>query len=114
VSNIPNTAKKELFILMEKKLLTVNHVEISIEINKTILEHFLDRNLEFPHGCKSGSCGACICSLSESDCLSPSLTMEKNTLERNGYLEPHIRLACRAKLTKEPLNHLLVEPVKGF
>ncbi len=40
---------------------TIRNKNLTIEVpmGKTILESALTQNLEFPHGCKSGNCGAC-------------------------------------------------------
>jgi len=35
------------------------NVTIEVPMGKTILESALTQNIEFPHGCKSGNCGAC-------------------------------------------------------
>lgn len=43
-------------------VITIKPDEISFEDNnKNILETILDQNLNLPHGCKNGLCGACKC-----------------------------------------------------
>lgn len=92
---------------------------VSIEDTKQTLEiptdvilydALADQGVELPHGCLSGSCGACrINVISGADKLAPAGVIEQNTIDaicdeyRNlsgpEFLQgKHIRLSCRAKV----------------
>lgn len=42
-----------------KVTLRDNVVPIEVPLGKTILESALDQGIDYPHGCRSGNCGAC-------------------------------------------------------
>jgi ferredoxin len=79
--------------------------------NSVIYDALSDQGVELPHGCLSGSCGACRINVVEgSRNLAPPGLIEANTVEsiREEYVRTHgaeflsdksIRLACRAKVT---------------
>lgn len=76
-----------------------------------IYDSLSDQGEDLPHGCLSGSCGACrVEILSGKENLQPAGVIESNTLEslRDEFTKVHgkefvegktIRLACRAKVT---------------
>lgn len=66
--------------------------------NRSLLESLEAQKAKLSFGCRSGSCGACIVTVSEGNkLLSPADPMETDTLSRcaNGASS---RLACRAQL----------------
>jgi CDP-4-dehydro-6-deoxyglucose reductase/ferredoxin-NAD(P)+ reductase (naphthalene dioxygenase ferredoxin-specific) len=66
---------------------------LSVEMGQTILEAALARDLPFPHGCRSGNCGACKSELLEGEVeLSPYSEFALTEQERASGLI----LACRA------------------
>lgn len=96
-----------------EKIFTVNEGEI-------VYDSLNERGYALPHGCLSGSCGACrveICEGKEN--LVPAGVVENNTIEalkeefRNVYGENYvetteIRLSCRAKVT----GNVTLRPIK--
>ncbi|MHA1536455.1 MAG: 2Fe-2S iron-sulfur cluster-binding protein [Alphaproteobacteria bacterium] len=67
--------------------------EIAVEIGETILEVALKAGLPYPHGCRSGNCGACKSELVEGEVdLSPYSEYALSQAERDQGLI----LACRA------------------
>lgn len=92
--SIPNT----------DKTFDVNEGEI-------LYDSIYDRGYELPHGCLSGSCGACrVEVLVGKENLKPAGVIEQNTINalkdefKNAHGESflvnkEIRLACRAKVT---------------
>ena len=44
---------------MPFKVKITNGNEIIIDDGNTILESALDQGIDFPHGCRTGNCGAC-------------------------------------------------------
>ena len=44
---------------MPFKVKITNGDEIIIDDGNTILESALDQGIDFPHGCRTGNCGAC-------------------------------------------------------
>ncbi len=101
-------------ILDQSKSFEVNENEI-------IYDALSDRGEVLPHGCLSGSCGACkieVCAGEEN--LSVIGPIEQNTIDsikteiRSKNLIPDIekkiiRLACRAKINK---GEVIIKPLK--
>ncbi len=44
---------------MSFKVKIKNGIEIEVDDGNTILESALDQGIDFPHGCRTGNCGAC-------------------------------------------------------
>ncbi len=44
---------------MSYKVKIQNKKEILVDTGNTILEAALEQGIDFPHGCKTGNCGAC-------------------------------------------------------
>jgi CDP-4-dehydro-6-deoxyglucose reductase/ferredoxin-NAD(P)+ reductase (naphthalene dioxygenase ferredoxin-specific) len=70
-----------------------NRDDITVDEGNTILEAALDQGIEFPHGCRSGNCGAC-----KSEKISGKIEMSpysefalEEKEEKAGFI-----LACRA------------------
>ncbi len=96
---------------------------ISFEVNENeiIYDALSDRGEELPHGCLSGSCGACkieVCKGQEN--LSEIGVIEQNTIDsiklelkskgQDQHLEVKtIRLACRAKILR---GEVIIKPLK--
>lgn len=92
------------------------------EINEgeILYDALFDRGLELPHGCLSGSCGACRVEVSTGkDQLMPPGAIESNTIDalRVEYLQSRgeeyvnnleIRLSCRAKVQ----GNVTISPLK--
>ncbi|MGE3608999.1 MAG: 2Fe-2S iron-sulfur cluster-binding protein [Bacteriovoracaceae bacterium] len=86
------------------------------EVNdgEILYDALYDRGLELPHGCLSGSCGACRVIVTEgSENLSVATFIEQNTIdslkeELKDFQNSDIRLSCRAKvrgnITFKPLK----------
>ncbi len=80
-----------------------NENTFEIESEKILFDALADQGLELPHGCLSGSCGACRIEVisGEENLAAPSF-IEKNTIESLmsdvAYKGKKIRLACRAKV----------------
>jgi ferredoxin len=79
--------------------------ELNIELNErniTLYEHFEAAGHEIPHGCLSGSCGACKVEVTKGEeNLSRPGAIEQDTIESLQSQFPDakdIRLACRAKI----------------
>lgn len=95
------------------KVFEVNEGEI-------LYDSLYDRGEELPHGCLSGSCGACrIEVVSGKENLQPPGVIEQNTIdalkaefsETKGadfIKEKEIRLSCRAKV----LGNVTIVPIK--
>jgi len=67
--------------------------EVTVEMGQTILEASLAAGLPYPHGCRSGNCGACKSELIEGEVeLSPYSEYALSAAERDQGLI----LACRA------------------
>lgn len=83
---------------------------LEIPSDSILYDALADQGVELPHGCLSGSCGACrIDVLSGADKLAPAGVIEKNTIDAicDEYRKSkgpeflqgkHIRLSCRAKV----------------
>lgn len=90
-----------------------NDKEISFELseNEVIYEGLDRQGLQLPHGCLSGSCGACRIEIleGENNLKAPSIIEAdtiahiKEALANNSsnpiYLQKNIRLSCRARVS---------------
>jgi ferredoxin len=84
-------------------------VEVEIKESDILYDTFEEAGHDLPHGCLSGSCGACKVEVIEgSESLSDPTTIEKDTLQSisdtlksekgEAFLEgKHLRLSCRTK-----------------
>lgn len=82
-----------------------------VKEGEILYDSICDRGYELPHGCLSGSCGACrVDILSGKENLIPAGVIESNTIEalKDEFKKVHgedflkdkeIRLSCRAKVT---------------
>ena len=78
---------------MSFKVKINNTNTIEVDTGNTILEVALENNIDFPHGCRSGNCGACKSKLVSGDIeMSPysEFALEDDDKDK-GYI-----LACRA------------------
>ena len=85
-------------VLNSEDLNTVQMDELT-----TIYDAFLKAGIVLPHGCLSGSCGACIIQIEAGvENLSEPTTIEQNTIDafyKTGrYKGLHLRLGCRVKV----------------
>lgn len=72
----------------------------NIEDSKSLLETIESTGLEFPYGCRVGTCGCCWVAVKEGQVvLEAPDVLEADTLGRIGG-DPDGRLACRAKIKK--------------
>ena len=83
---------------------------IEIKAGEILYDALFDRGVELPHGCLSGSCGACRVEIIEgNDQLTPAGVIENNTIEAlkieftekfgaEFVQKKEIRLSCRAKV----------------
>lgn len=87
---------------------TSQTVEIASE--SILFDALADKGIELPHGCLSGSCGACRVDVVQGEeNLQPAGAIENNTIDAikdeyrktqgEGFLTgKHIRLSCRARI----------------
>jgi len=87
---------------------------------ETLYDSLHDRGHELPHGCLSGSCGACrVEVITGKENLMPAGVIEKNTIDslKEEFTKVHgekfvagkeIRLSCRAKV----LGNVIICPIK--
>jgi len=78
---------------MPFKIKVTNGKEISVDEGNTILESALDQGIDFPHGCRTGNCGACKSKIISGDIeMSPysEFALDEDE-EKNGLI-----LACRS------------------
>ncbi len=81
-----------------------------------LYDSLYDQGEVLPHGCLSGSCGACrVVIIQGKENLMPAGVIEQNTIDSvRAELDPktsqemEIRLSCRAKVT----GHVTIEPLK--
>ncbi len=81
-----------------------------------LYDSLYDQGEVLPHGCLSGSCGACrIVVVEGKENLMPAGVIEKNTVDAvkadmdlSSLQGIEIRLACRAKVT----GHVTIKPLK--
>ena len=78
---------------MSYKVKINNKDIIEVDTGNTILEVALENNIDFPHGCRSGNCGACKSKIISGDVeMSPYSEFALEEEDKNkGYI-----LACRA------------------
>lgn len=91
-----------------------------VKEGEILYDSLFDRGEELPHGCLSGSCGACrIEVVSGKENLQPPGVIEKNTIEAlkdefsktkgaDFVSKTEIRLSCRAKV----LGDVCILPIK--
>ncbi len=87
---------------------TDKHFDVNED--EVIYDALHDRGEQLPHGCLSGSCGACRIEVTKgAENLSPASVVEKNTVEavidelkktkgEDYFKNKIVRLACRAKV----------------
>lgn len=105
---------------MPKVTLLASSITHEVPSNGVLYDSLADQGLELPHGCLSGSCGACRINVIEGAAnLAPPSLVEANTIESireeynrthgQSFLEgKHIRLACRAKV----LGDVVIDPME--
>ncbi|MBA2405785.1 MAG: (2Fe-2S)-binding protein [Bdellovibrionales bacterium] len=91
-----------------------------VKEGEILYDSICDRGYELPHGCLSGSCGACRVEVLEGkENLIPAGVIENNTIEalKDEFKKVHgeeflinkeIRLSCRAKVTGD----VTIRPIK--
>lgn len=91
-----------------------------VKEGETLYDSLCDRGYELPHGCLSGSCGACrVEIISGKENLSQPGVVEKNTIEalqdefkknhgESFIVGKHLRLSCRARITGD----VCLKPIK--
>lgn len=94
--------------------------DFEVKDGEVIYDALSDQGHELPHGCLSGSCGACrIDVISGKENLSDAGAIEQNTIEAvsdefagkygKEFVESKtIRLACRAKVR----GNVVIKPIK--
>lgn len=91
-----------------------------VKEGEILYDSLFDRGHELPHGCLSGSCGACRVEIlsGKENLLAPGV-IEQNTIEslkdefKNIHgeaflLNKELRLSCRAKITGD----IVIRPIK--
>lgn len=103
-------------------IVSIKDTDKTVEVNsgEILYDSLYDRGIELPHGCLSGSCGACrVEVLDGKDQLQAAGVIESNTIEalRDEFRKLHgeefvqgkeIRLSCRAKV----LGNVTIRPIK--
>lgn len=101
---------------------SIGGTDKAFEVNEgeILYDSLYDRGEELPHGCLSGSCGACRVEVIEgADNLMPAGFIEANTIDclKEEFVQKRgkdsiegktIRLACRAKVTGD----VCIKPIK--
>ena len=100
-------------VVIDDQIIEVNEGEI-------LYDSLYDRGLELPHGCLSGSCGACRVQIIEGkeNLMKPGVVEQdtiqalpgefKATLGEEFVQNTEIRLACRAKIQGD----IKIKPIK--
>lgn len=80
-------------------------VTVHAEEGESILEVALRNNIEIEHACEmSCACSTCHCIVKKGfDSLKPSSDQEEDMLDKAWGVEPHSRLSCQARVTKQDL-----------
>ena len=90
--------------------ITISDLEQVLEISDdaVLYDALFEQGIELPHGCLSGSCGACRVEILTPESLVEPGAVEKNTIEAineeriNAALPAlNIRLSCRAKIKSD-------------
>lgn len=103
-------------------IVSINDTDKTFEVKEgeILYDSLYDRGHELPHGCLSGSCGACrVEVISGKENLMAAGVIESNTIEslRDEFKKLHgeefvlnkeIRLSCRAKV----LGDIKIRPIK--
>ena len=94
---------------------SIKDTEMTFEVKEgeILFDALSDQGHKLPHGCLSGSCGACRVEILEGkDHLLPAGVIESNTIEalKEEFKNFHgeIRLSCRAKVTGD----VTLRPIK--
>lgn len=101
---------------------SIQDTDKTIEVNngEILYDSLYDRGIELPHGCLSGSCGACrVEVLTGKENLIPPGVIETNTIDalKDEFAKVHglefiqgkeIRLSCRAKVNGD----VTIRPIK--
>ncbi len=84
--------------------------ELLPDANKSLLDLLEENNIEYPFGCRSGTCGACRVRINQGlHLLESAGPIEEDTLLRCGH-GPEIRLGCRVGLKiSSPKEELLLD-----
>jgi|SRR5690606_19497753 len=100
--------------------INVNDQSFEVNEEEILYDALFDRGLELPHGCLSGSCGACRIEvlegqenlmkpgMVEQDTVESLKTEFKATYGEDFVSKTEIRLACRAKV----LGDVKIRPIK--
>ena len=103
-------------------IVSLKDADKTFEVNEgeILYDSLYDRGEELPHGCLSGSCGACRVEVIDGkENLHPPGVIEKNTVEalkdefsktkgEEFVKQIEIRLSCRAKV----LGNVCIRPIK--
>ena len=101
---------------------SITDTDKTFDVNEgeILYDSLCDRGYELPHGCLSGSCGACrVEVMSGKEKLMPAGVIESNTIDalkeefkqvhgENFLVNKEIRLSCRAKV----FGDCTVRPIK--
>ena len=87
---------------MVRVLITDLERSFEVKEEEIIYNALSDQDFELPHGCLSGSCGACRINIESGlENLKPAGVIEQdtiNSLKKDFPNYPNIRLACRARV----------------
>jgi ferredoxin len=95
-------------------IVSIKDTSKAIEVNEgeILYDSLHDRGIELPHGCLSGSCGACKVEVIEGiENLSKPGVIEQNTIDdvkKDLKTVQNIRLSCRAKV----IGNVTIKPIK--
>lgn len=94
--------------------------QVDVDEGEILYDSLFNRGIVLPHGCLSGSCGACrVEILSDPNQLTPPGVVESNTIEalkdefrttkgEEFVKKTVIRLSCRAKV----IGDVTIQPIK--
>jgi ferredoxin len=97
--------------------ISVDNETYEVETGQTIYLSLEEKGKDLPHGCLSGSCGACRIFVHKgADLLREPSVIETDTItsiKKNmvDEADKDVRLSCRAFIEKD--GELEIEPIKG-
>lgn len=91
---------------------------LKLDENEIIFDGFDNNGQTLPHGCLSGSCGACRVEIIQGEeNLKPASSIEQNTIDsikesNPNYINKTIRMACRARVLGNEEEEIIFETLK--
>ncbi|HEX9642037.1 MAG TPA: 2Fe-2S iron-sulfur cluster binding domain-containing protein [Candidatus Krumholzibacteria bacterium] len=90
---------------MPRVVFVNDSIEISAQTGVALPQAALEAGASLPFGCRSGTCGTCVCNVVRGDAYLDDMGfVEKDTLEVLGFAAPARRLACQIILKDEEIH----------